>query len=191
MKGPIFTVIIVAGLSGCAFNSQTVQLDPHVEVVPSDMGAGKAVGLIVVDERASNSLGRRGTAAIARAAEIKSDRDLAVVVHDKVAAGLKAKGFAVSDSRDEPTELKLELRDFEYSTSTGFWTGGIHVNGAIKAVARRPGDNFEQMYRTENERRVVVVPTAGKNSDDINSGLADLLRKILNDVGLLRFLSGE
>lgn len=187
----ITALLACLALAGCAFNAQTVKLDPQVSVAPSSVGKGKTVGLRVVDERPTQSLGRRGTAAVARAAEITSDRDVAAVVHQKVTEGLRAKGFQVVDSANEETRLTLEIRQLEYATSTGFWTGGIHVNGALKAVAVRPGDSFEQMYRTERERRAVIVPTAGKNEDDINIGLADLLRKLLDDVGLTRFLSGD
>lgn len=189
MKKFLLLAMFAIATSGCAFNAQTVKLDPQVSVAPSNEGAGKIVALRVVDERPNQSLGRRGTAAVARGAEISSDRDVAAVVHEKVAEGLRAKGFEVGEETD--TRLTLELRQLEYSTSTGFWTGGIHVNGAIKAEAQRPGDSFEQMYRTESERRAVVVPTAGKNEDDINLGLADMLRKLLDDVGLIRFLSGN
>lgn len=187
----IFAVAAVLALSGCAFKTQTVKLDPQINVAPSNEGAGAVVGLRVVDERPNRSLGNRGAAAVARGAEISTAQDVAAVIHDAVARGLQSKGFAVVPYSESDTKMQLEVRQLEYSTSTGFWTGGVHVNGAMKVEAARPEDAFEQMYRTEKERRVVVVPTAGKNEEDINEGITDLIRQLLDDVGLVRFLSGK
>jgi uncharacterized lipoprotein YajG len=185
----VIAVLAALALSGCAFNSQTVKLAPQVDIAPSSEGAGSIVGLRVLDERPSQSLGNRGAASVAKGAQISTTQDVAALIHSEVAQGLQSKGFTVAPYGGEGTQLQLELRQLEYTTSTGFWTGGVHVNGAMKVEATRPGDSFDQMYRAENERRVVVVPTAGKNAEDLNQGITDLIRKVLDDAGLIRFLS--
>lgn len=184
-----FIVIAVLALSGCAFNPQKVHLAPTVNVAETNIGNGATVSLRVLDERPTKSLGHRGTA-YGAAAEITTDQDLAAVVHDEVQRGLTRKGFTVvPPASNADASLTLELRALEYSTSTGFWTGGVNVNGAIKAIAQRPGDEYERMYRVDTDNRVVVVPTAGKNSEWINSTLSGLLGQIFEDVGLFRFLA--
>ena len=185
----LLVLVIVAVLPGCAFHAQKAQIAPIVQVAQSNEGKGAAIGLRVLDERPSQSLGRRGTAAVARGAEITTDQNIAAVIQDKVAQGLQSKGYVVKPYGESETRLSLELRELEYTTSTGFWTGGVHVNGAIKAVGNKPGDSYERMYCSEKERRIMVVPTAGKNEADINESLGELLRGIFEDVGLLRFLA--
>jgi len=189
-KGLIFGVMAsMALLSGCAFHEQKATLRPVLEVVGSAEGAGRTIGLRVVDERSSTVLGHRGTATGAAAA-INTDQDVAALIHEKVKEGLLKKGYQVVDFNGaDGCRLSLELRELRYSTSQGFWTGGVEVEGAIKAVGTKSGDSYENMYRTDDKRRVVVVPTASKNEEWINSAVSDLLKQVFNDPGLSKFLS--
>ena len=164
---------------------------PTVTVVSSSEGTGVAVAVRVTDERPSKSLGRRGTG-IGDAAEITAAQDLAAVVQKEIIDGLKKKGFvAVDDSGASSTKLSVEVRLLEYSTSTGFFTGGVHIKGALKAVASKNGKTYEKMYRTEKEERVVIVPTADTNEKWINEALGDVLKQLMDDGGLTIFLTQE
>jgi len=158
-------------------------------VLSSDVGKNATIGVKVVDERPSKSLGRRGTA-YGAAAEITETQDLAVVVQQQGIDGLQKKGFNPVDYNEEKVpRLTVEIRLLEYSTSQGFWTGGVHIKGALKAVAVRAGNNYERMYHTEKEERVVIVPTANTNEQWINTPLNDVLRQLFEDEGLFRFLA--
>lgn len=175
-------------LGGCAYAPQQAHLDPIVSVIGTKEGSGIVVAVEVVDERPSKSLGRRGNS-YGSAAEITSAQDLAAVVHDEIVNGLKTKGFTVEDfSPSSNTSLKAEIRLLEYSTSTGFWTGGVHVNGAIKVIAMRNGKQYERIYRTADEKRVVVVPGANSNEKMINAALSSLLNQIFEDRALISHL---
>jgi uncharacterized lipoprotein YajG len=180
----------LALLMGCAFTPQKAALAPTVNVMQSSEGQGTTVAVRVVDERPSKSLGRRGTA-YGAAAEITSEQDVATVVYAQIADGLKKKGFTVVDYKtDADPTLSIELRLLEYSTSQGFWTGGVQVQGAMKAVAKRKGKEYEQMYRIDNKERVVVVPTAKTNEGWINAALGEIIGQLFNDKGLFGFLAG-
>jgi uncharacterized lipoprotein YajG len=186
----IITIAVASAfISGCAFVPQEANIDPNISMMPSSEGHGVTVSVKVLDERPSKSLGHRVTA-YGKAAEITSAQDVAVVVHEKIVYGLQAKGFDISDFTPEsPIKLQVELRLLEYSTSTGFWTGGVHVKGAIKVVADKNGSIYEKMYRTEDEERVVVVPDASSNEKMINEGLAALLMQIFEDNALFAHLA--
>ena len=82
-------------------------------------------------------------------------------------------------------------RLLEYSTSQGFWTGGVHVKGALKAYASRASDNYERVYRSEKEERTVIVPTAESNENLINTALTELLNQVFEDTGLFKFLAAS
>ena len=186
-------IVLITSLTslvgGCAFTPQQANLDPHVSVMRTSEGAGITVAVKVIDERPSKSLGRRGTA-YGAAAEITSTQELAAVVYEEIVDALKAKGFSVEDySSSSETSLKAEIRLLEYSTSQGFWTGGVHVNGAIKVFAAKAGKEYDRIYRTEDEKRVVFVPDANSNEEMINTTLSTLLNQIFEDRALLFHLS--
>jgi uncharacterized lipoprotein YajG len=189
MKKLFVVLPVLVVLFGCAFNRQQVNFSPTTNVISSDAGKDVTVAVRVVDERPSKSLGRRGTA-YGPAAEITEAQGLAVVVQQQVIDGLRKKGFNPVDYHEEKDpRLTVEIRLLEYSTSQGFWTGGVHIKGALKAVAVRAGKNYERMYRTEKEERVVFVPTANTNEQWINTALSDVLRQLFEDEGLFRFLA--
>lgn len=181
--------LLALAAGGCAFTPQKITFAPNVLVAPSDRGAGVSVAVKVVDERASLAIGRRGTA-YGDAAAITSDENLAAVIEAELIKGLRKKGFNVANQAASAT-LSAELRLLDYSTSTGMWTGGIHLRTTIKARAARGESVYEQTYRAEREERVMVVPTAEKNQEWINDSLADAIGKVLSDEALLKLLAGK
>ncbi|HEL7612268.1 TPA: YajG family lipoprotein [Stenotrophomonas maltophilia] len=187
MKMIVLASATVLALSGCVYNKQTTTFTPSVVVAKSSEGAGSLVGLRVVDERPTKSLGHRGNA-YGRAAEITTNQDLAAVVQDKISEGLSNRGYKVVPYEGASTKLSVELRALEYSTSTGFWSGGVAVNAAMKAVASKPGDTYERIYRSDEERRVQFAPTATKNEEDLNKGVSAIISALFEDVGLFRFI---
>jgi uncharacterized lipoprotein YajG len=172
---------------GCAFISEDIQLQPTIAVAASEVGHGTPVAVQVVDERPSAMLGQRGPM---RSAEIRTTQNVDQVVETAVRDGLSRQGFApVALGAEAPVSLKVEVRDLRYETGTGFWTGGIFTRAALKAVASRGSETFEQMYRAENEERVVFVPTEAADTESINKVLSEAIAKMLADQRLLSFLS--
>lgn len=180
--------LMVLFLSGCAFNKQVVTLNPNVVVPKSAVGAGVTVALKVVDERPNTSLGHRGTA-YGAAAEITTSQDMAQLIQEKIRKGLEDRGYkVVAGGSSADRQLSFELRDLTYSTSTGFWTGGVEIAGALKTVGRSGSSNYEQLYRVSDKQRVVVVPTADTNAAWMNTALSELLQKVFSDTALDHFL---
>jgi len=62
---------------------------------------------------------------------------------------------------------------------------------ALKGVSVRDGKTYERMYRYDNEKRVVVVPTANRNDEMLNAALTDVMTQFFDDVGMLRHLAGQ
>ena len=188
--GRFFILVILCLTSACAFNAQTINISPMMSLSSSGLGKGKEVSLSVVDERPKQIIGHRGTA-YGAAAEITSNQDVAGVIREKVSEGLSSKGFrVVSGAGQPPTSMKVEIRLIEYTTSTGFWTGGIHTRAAFKGICKNGRQEYENIYRQENEERVVVVPTAETNEEWINRVVGQALEKIFRDEQLLGCLAG-
>jgi len=184
----LLLITLCAFFSGCAFNPQKANVSPTVAVMASSEGKGVSVAVRVVDERPSKSLGHRGTA-YGAAAEITSVQEISFIVQREISAALQKKGFTVVEYNDSANpRLAVEVRLLEYTTSQGFWTGGVQIKGALKAIAANGSRTYEKMYRSEKEERVVVVPTAETNERWINDSLSDVLNQLLNDNSLFSVL---
>ena len=179
--------LLAVVFSGCAFTPQQADITPDLQLVQTNEGNGTRVHLRVQDERPNQIIGRRGTGAM-KGAEITSTQDLAVVFHDAIKEGLEKKGFAVVLDEHQAHDLKIEIRSFEYDVSMGFWTGGVHTNAAIKAIAERGDDDYENIYRYEGEKRVMVVPGKDKNQQLINQMANGVLTEFFNEKALITFL---
>ncbi len=176
-------------ISGCTFVSQQATIDPEVEVARSDTGKGRTVALSVQDERADKTLGRRGTGAMSGAA-ITSDQDVAEIFLEEISKGLAARGFQpVSPSEKADISLLVELRELKYSTSMGFWTGGVHMNAAMKVEVETKAGTYEEFYRVDEEQRKFFVNFADENEAIINAAVSDLIQKFFDDRKLAGFIA--
>lgn len=188
----LFTAVL---MTSCAFTPQTVVLEPTLNVAPSDLGKGHTVAVYVVDERVSTEIGRRGTGAM-RGAAITATNDMVSVFRDAIVQNMEKLGFdamaiqTFEESTSEPMVLRVDIRAVNYETSMGFWTGGVHVRGALKTTATDTQSlrTYEQLYRVDDEERVVVVPGADSNAQMINTAISALLQKLFDDVELIKFL---
>lgn len=181
--------ILLCLASGCAVNAQTVKLSPVMALSPTDYGGGKEVVLSVVDERPKQAIGNRGSA-YGAGAEITSIDDVSEVIREKVGEGLSANGFqVVTGSTPARTSMKVEIRSIDYSTSVGLFTGGVHTRAAFKGICKNGRGEYENLYRQENEERVVVVPTAETNEQWINQAVGQALEKIFRDQKMFECLS--
>ncbi|HQW08117.1 MAG TPA: YajG family lipoprotein [Steroidobacteraceae bacterium] len=188
LAGAVVAAVLV---SACAFSPQVAQINPGLDVASGDLGKSTTVAFRVVDERDSKSIGNRG-AAFGKGAKITTSQDVAALVHQRISEGLGKKGFAITDFREDASpRLTVELRSLDYDTSVGFWTGGVQIVAALKGVSVRDGKTYERMYRYDNEKRVVVVPTANRNDEMLNAALTDVMTQFFDDVGMLRHLAGQ
>jgi len=191
VNGRFWGYVSVVLLSSCALVPQQANIAPKVNVATSSEGKNATISIKVVDERPTKSLGRRGSA-YGPAAEITSANDISTVVMQQVSNGLRQKGFNVIDHQEgKAAALTVEIRFLEYSTSTGLVTGGVNVDAALKAIAVRGTQSYEQMYRTESKNDVLVVPTAETNEEWINAALGDVLNQLLSDSALIKILASE
>ncbi len=186
-------LLFIALATGCAFTPQTVVIEPTVEVPAGNIGEDRNISVYVVDERTTTTLGRRGSGAL-RGAAITTEQDMAAVFQTLIVENLNAMGFnatAVTQGTAGlgSSLLRVDIRSLEYETSTGFWTGGVHTRGSMKATATRDARNYDKLYRVDEEKRVMVVPGANSNAQMINATASAILQELFNDVALFKFLA--
>ena len=188
---PHWTAIMVMATfaSGCAFTEQAVVISPRIDVAASPMGADHAVNLNVVDERPRQTLGTRGVRGVG--AELKVEGDLSDIVRKALDEGLTKLNFKpLVGSNPEGRELRVEIRNLDYTVIQGFWAGTLRVDTSLKAIcirgAQRP---YEQLHRGEFVESIQVVRTANENNSDISQAVSVAVNSLLRDQKLLTCLS--
>jgi uncharacterized lipoprotein len=185
----LYLIFLLSLLGGCALAPQTVLINPDVQVLGSQVGKGKTVGLTVTDARADKVLGYR-TTRLDKDSIILTDSDVENVVQEKIYDGLKKYGFDVEVvPADAPLLLRVEILTLQYSTPTGSWFGGIRTLAKLKAFVKNGGTTYENLYEVENNARVPIRPDQEKNEELINKTLADVLQRLLKDQKLIALLT--
>jgi len=138
----------IFSVGGCAYIDQNLKVDSEINIPSSEIGAGKEVGLSVLDDRSEQMIGRRVDGYGFKAAKITSSQDLAEILRKCVSYGLKKNGFVPVEKDGSPTSMRVELRALAYDTSMGLWTEGNIGESTIKVIAANPqGKTYEKTYR--------------------------------------------
>ena len=161
----IIPLAIVLIFSGCAFAPQAVLLKPDVNIRSGNIGSNKPIILNVIDERTKTTLGTR---APNMGADLTIEGDIVETVSDSLSKGLLAQGFQITKSANKGTtkltELRVELRALEYRVITGFWSGTLKTESAMKGICivdlLRP---YEKLYRGAHEENILIIQTAASN----------------------------
>lgn len=172
-------------VNGCAITSMEAKIRPDISVTESNIGQGRAIGVRVLDERPSQTVGKRAAAG----ASIKMEEDLETIYQTALMDGLRRKGFAPEPGEIDGPNLKVEVRALAYDVSIGWWTGGIETDSAIKAYVNGATENYERLYRASDEDRAVFVPGAKGSNAKLNAVVNETLRSLLEDQKLLEVLA--
>jgi uncharacterized lipoprotein len=184
------TILAVAAVSsGCAFAPQAVIISPKVDVRASEVGADRSVNLNVVDERPRKTLGTRGVQGVG--ADLTIEGDLSATVQKALVEGLTKQRFKpVIDSNPESRELRVEIRNLDYTMLMGFWAGTLKVDISLKAICVRGSQRpYEQLHRGEFTESVQVVQSAEANNSYISQAVSSAVNSLLQDRKLLTCLS--
>jgi len=186
-------LLFVALATGCGhLISQTVVIEPTVEVPASSIGEGRNVSVYVVDERNQTELGRR---AVRGGGVITTEQDLAAVFQASIVENLNTMGFNavpvnVGTAGPGSSLLRVDIRSLEYEVFYGgIGAGDAQTQGAMKVTATRDARSYDHLYRVEAEKRLRLVPGADSNTQMINATVSAVLQELFNDVALFRFLT--
>jgi uncharacterized lipoprotein YajG len=182
-------LLIAACVSACAFTEHDTVPRSAALAAPSDIGQGTKVYFRFVDGRDDTIIGHRGVGG--NGAKITA-RQLPAQVESSLREALVKKSFQlVPAEQGADAALTYYLRSFKFDLSMGFWTGGENSAAALQVNARRQGRTYDQVYRYDNEKRSIVVPTSEQIDDQMNACLTAVLEKAYGDSALDAFLAGR
>ncbi|MEW6289124.1 MAG: YajG family lipoprotein [Thermodesulfobacteriota bacterium] len=190
MRQFAFLIFILAFFcSSCALTPQQVNIKPDVQVRSTNIGQNKKITLTTVDERLSSTIGNRGVAGFG--ADITSAGDVAQIVESAIIEGLNKQGFDTSGSLEsDPRELRVEIRNLEYSLKPGIFTGTLRTECALKGICNINGKRqYEHLYRGGSEEQVLVAQFAEENANHINKALTQVIVELLDDSNLTSCLA--
>jgi len=189
MRIVLFALATATICSGCAFTPQAVQVKPEVRLNNATAAAGQVVNVAVVDERPSKNLGQRGAHNVG--ADLTVQAELSEIVGSAIKEGLEKEGFKPSAQGDEPSaKLKVEVRSLEYKVISGFWSGTIRSECAMKALCKSSsGAEYEKFYSGVFEKSIQVIATEKENDAYVSASVSDAVNKLLNDRDLGRCLA--
>lgn len=167
------------------------QVDFKLQVAPASkpVATGQQIGVTVVDERPRDVIGYRGVGKFG--ATITSKQDLSLSIQSTLLNALKRLGFAPSTAA-APRQLRVEIRNLEYSLIPGVFVGTVETEAALKAICvvdKVP--EYDRLYRGKSQEQVIAVQFAAKNEEHINNALSEATQSILDDGQLLTCLHGS
>jgi uncharacterized lipoprotein YajG len=184
----IIGLFAVLTLAACTFTPHEVAMTAQAPMLTSGVGDGVVVGLRVIDDRDSKTVGQRGAGMAG--ADISAS-GLVSHVERQSRDVLRNKGFTIADYNDSSSNVKLtvSVRSFKFFIETCFFTGANNVSVAIKAEARKGMQDYQNTYSFDDEARMLVVPDGSGIDEMLNAALLDVLTQFAADSELSEFLA--
>ncbi len=175
-------------VAGCAWTAHDVQLAPTAQATASNAGHGAKVFFRFLDDRDDVTVGNRSFSS--NGAKVTA-ADLPRTVEERLRDTLKRKQFdLVSEEAGADAMVTYRLRSFKFGIEKGFWSGARNAAAALAVDARRAGRTYANVYRTNSEQRIQVVPGGDEINAQMNAALNDILQKANDDGELIRILAG-
>ena len=140
--------------SGCAFiPHKPVVIKPDLSVKENTIGQGQEVWINVVDERSELILGTRS---FGIGSEISVEGDLRMAVSNSLTDGLMRQSFSPVYTRSsDGRELRVEIRNLNYTLTQGFWENTVRARCGLKAFCFLGNSRlYEYLYRGEYQTGV-------------------------------------
>ena len=160
-----------------------------VQAPSTRVGGDKVMLLNVVDERPRKTLGTVAPGNMG--ADVSLQGDLVRIVADAINQGLAQMAFKPTLARGtQGTELRVEIRNLDYTAIKGFWAGTLRIDAGLKAVCVREGQRpYEKLHTGEHVETVQVVQSQEANSKYVSSAVSSAVNSLLADKELTECLA--
>jgi hypothetical protein len=117
---------------------------------------------------------------------------LTQIVRSAIADGLSKQAFSpvAAGTVTSPSELRVEIRNLDYTMIMGFWAGTLRVDVGLKANCLRGATRpYEKLFRGEYVESVQVVQSPENNNQYISTAVGEAVSSLLKDQDLMRCLA--
>ncbi|NQD38535.1 hypothetical protein HPT27_16045 [Permianibacter sp. IMCC34836] len=174
----LLPVALLTLLSACATGPTKILLDPEVIAAGSSLGSGQTVQLQVSSLPSSAATGQP---------HFDLERPVTVTVKEKLAGGLAAHHFQVSDASAE-RQFVVTIQKAEHQISHTVLRDTIAVETVIEFKAITPAGTRSRTFNDKRSREVGGTASLGEVSGEMNQSLGHVLARALNDAELIAFL---
>lgn len=171
-------VVLVLGLAGCAPTRQVINLTPVIPANGAAATADLSIALQVQDERSDPLLGRRGDITL------YTEQNVAQLLHNALVPAWAARRIQVV-AGENPRTLTVLIKSLKLESASGIWTAKAELGSA----AQNGSAQYKANYRMEKDKKGLLNPGPGEVERVLNELLNDALLKLVNDAGLVAFLS--
>lgn len=184
MNRIILVSLFAVALTGCQYAPQAISINPKVDVRTSEAGRGQDLQVNVVDERPKKTLGTVGVGN--EGADISIEGDMVDSVQRALNDGLSRMNFKPAPARNgSKSELRVEIRNLDYTIIRGFWAGTVRVDAGLKAICVRDGTRpYEKLHHGESIVSVQTNQSREANEQYINAALSAAINALLSDQNL-------
>ncbi len=183
-------VLLTAGLVvACAPGSQTVKLEPSVDVDERTVEEPRELALRVVDRRPREIFGYRDEG---RGATIEGEPALADAVREGLTRALEKRGVEVVEWDDAADRrLQVEITSFDYTRTGGFLRRHVELRTEWDVSGSIDGSRYSSRARSSSQERALFGPSEAKNTELVNRVLSRGIRQVVGQSDLQRLLEGD
>jgi uncharacterized lipoprotein len=183
----VFCLVLLAGLSGCAFSEDTADVHYAPAAAAPVPGAG-AITLAVADGRISNRtrISVKINGYDTEAAPIRSSRPVPDIVRDALKAEFAQRGFSLSPGHRLVT---VTIRKFVNQYDIGVLS--IQATGAADldvAVSGGPAPPFQQSYQGKSYN-IVLIANGSNAASSVEAALHDAMARMFADPAFVAALA--
>lgn len=180
--------LLGCSLASCGFIPHDVTIEPDLPVEESNIGKDKTMLVNVQDARPKQIIGYR-TYMKTGNITLDKEQDLTKTIKTSIEKGFSTLGFTILQKGKPDRDLFVDISLIEYESTYGFFTVGSYSRGTFQVECKTPsGQTFKNIYRVEDERRLLFISLASSNEKWINEAVSEALMRMFNDNDFLDFL---
>lgn len=194
----IISLVIIL-ISGCNLNnwsSDEILLNPQLNLSESNIGKGKSVNLVVLDERREINFGYKPSfSGISgkMGAPIKTNQNIREVFSASLIQGFKQKGFNINlEDNSKTNSLRAEIRYIRYFSTVFNYTESVQIKAGLMTYCTDVNGslNYEKYFREEKYFPELWAALSEKeNEKNFNDMISKLLEQVFKDQELLHCLA--
>ena len=182
----LFLLTVVC--SSCALLPQQVHLTPMIIMPQANIGQGRPVEVMVIDERKVKTLGHRsimngvGVITLVEDPAVKFKRDIERL--------FEARGFTVaSGAMASDIKVGVRIKSIGYRMDARVVAIVVSTEANIGVeVMKQSTQVYRQDYHAANETTMILAPTASENENFINETIAQIFMQMVKDDKLFSIL---